>query len=818
MMNILIVEDLPTDAELARREIMKEVGECRFSRVDNKDDYLRSLRESQPDLIVSDYMMPAFDGMTALEIALEKMPDVPFIILTGSMNEETAVDCMKAGAWDYVIKEHVKRLGPAVRNALEQKHLRRSKKKAEKRITHLYQVLNAIRRINQLIVREKDLDELIRKACECFIENPEYFGAWIILFDENNQVARYAQSGLDSHFHRLLDTIQKGKPPLCMQKSSEGRDPIVFPNPEESCPRCPVKGTKSGKSCLAAPLIHDGKRLGVLTVSFSSRIDPFEEEKNMIREVSQDIAYALYNLETAVKRREAEENLAESEVRYRELFDSIRDAILVADTKRNIINCNKAFTTLFGYTLDEIRGKQTHSVYDDMDEFQQMGQEIKQNMDTPGFLYTIQYRKKSGAVFPGETGLFYLKDSENSLKGFIGLIRDISERLEHQKEKKQLEKKLQQAQKMESIGTLAGGIAHDFNNILSAILGYSQLALSDVSSGRDYHGDLKEIHKAGLRASDLVRQILTFSRKSEAQFMPMKAAPIIKEAVKLLKSTIPSYIEVKSSIDNPKLKIMHDPTRLHQIMMNLCINASHAMEENGGVLTIEVKEEVLSETSVKKFSNLQTGDHLKIGVNDTGTGIPADILDSIFDPYFTTKDPKEGTGLGLAVVHGLVKEGKGDIQVRSVPGEGTAFTIYFPAVEEKKTVEEVEEDRPLEGQETILFVDDEPSVAKLGARLLKKYGYEVKAETDSLKALDTIRQESSRFDLVITDMAMPRLTGDMLLEEVIKINPDLPVILATGWTKRMSPEQAIEKGFKAVIKKPFSQVQLAGAVRKILDT
>ena len=759
----------------------------------------------------------------------------------------------------------------------------------------------------------------------------------------------HAEAGLERHLGRLLDEVRKDEPPRCIKEAAAGTDLVLSGNTAYSCPECPLNDIGSGKFCLTAPLIHDSRRFGFLTVLLSGRMNLFEEEKNLIREVSRDIAYALYNLEIETKRcealsalaeserkmstlmanlpgmayrcqnvpertmefvsdgcraltgydpedvalnktvcyadlihkhdrdkirwtvrqsieegqsfeieyrvvtkqgterwvwekgsavsaddtqpvtlegfvwditdrKEAEKAFAESEAQYRDLFDSIRDAILVTDTERHITNCNRAFTNLFGYTLNELRGRKTHSVYDDMNEFEQMGEEIKQKIGSPGFLYTIHYRKKSGEVFPGETGVFYLKDRENNFKGVIGLIRDITERVEHEEEKKQLENKLNQAQKMESIGTLAGGIAHDFNNILSAILGYSQLALSYVSPESDEHNDLQEIHKAGLRASDLIRQILTFSRKSETRFMPVKTAPIIKETVKLLKSTIPSYIEITSSIENPKLKIMHDPTKLHQILMNLCINASHAMEENGGVLTVEVKEEGVSESFVKNFAGLEAGDHLKIRISDTGTGIPAEIIDSIFDPYFTTKDPKEGTGLGLSVVHGLVKEGKGDIQVDSVPGEGTTFTIYFPAVQKEEKA--VKEDRPagsVQGDEAVLFVDDEPSVAKLGARLLGQYGYRVTTETDSLKALERVRQDPFAFDLVITDMTMPNLTGDMLLEKILKINPDLPVILATGYTKRMAPEQAIERGFKDVIKKPFSQTDFAGSVRAILD-
>ncbi|MCF8045201.1 MAG: response regulator [Desulfarculaceae bacterium] len=811
--HILLVEDVPEDRDLLM-EYLEQTGKSfQVQTADSLDQALQISRNHHFDLVLLDLGLPDSTGLDTLRRFRANAVSLPVIVLTDIDDEETGIQAIRIGAQDYLDKGRVNKNGllRSVRHAIERQRLFVT-------LDHTQRLLRAIRKINRLIVKEKDPGELIRKACAYLIEQSGYFGAWIILSDEKEQMQGHAEAGLGEHFNRLLETVQKGELPNCLQQTFTVSDPVLFDQPGQSCPACPLKDLRPDKACLAAPLLHGDKRFGVLTVSFSRQTGPYDEETQLIHEVSRDIAFALEGLEAQEERRKAEKALVESEFRYRELFDGIRDAILVADKDRNIINCNTAFTTLFGYTPDEILGRKTSCVYHDMEEFEKMGEEIRQNIDTPSFLFTIQYRKKSGMAFPGETSVFYLKDSENHVKGMIGLTRDVSERIEHEQEKKQLENKYLQAQKMESLGTLAGGIAHDFNNILSAILGYSQLALNNAAAGEDINNDLKEIHRAGLRASDLVSQILTFSRKSEKKLMPLKAAPVIKEAVKLLQSTIPSYIEIESIVRNPKLKIMQDPTQLHQIVMNLCTNASHAMEKDGGVLTVEATEETITEADADQFSGLQAGEHLKIRVRDTGHGIPNDIRDSIFDPYFTTKDPKEGTGLGLSVVHGLVKESGGDIQVQSDPGRGTTFFIRFPGIPEReKAEEETKADKKPGGDETILFVDDEPSLTRLAARHLTNFGYRVTTETESDKALERIKKNPGDFDLLITDMAMPKLTGDMLLDEVRKINPDLPVILCTGFTKRLTPEQARERGFQGVIDKPFSQTLLAGTVREVLD-
>ena len=365
---------------------------------------------------------------------------------------------------------------------------------------------------------------------------------------------------------------------------------------------------------------------------------------------------------------------------------------------------------------------------------------------------------------------------------------------------------LRQAQKMESLGILAGGIAHDFNNILSAMLGYTKLIMDDVSDNESLQEDLNEIYRAGLRAAELVRQILTFSRRVDWDPHPLNPGIIIKEALRLLRSTLPTTIEIQQNIDKGLKSILADPVQIHQIIMNLCTNAAHAMEPDGGVLTVTFKQK-----------QMDSGDFLELTVGDTGCGMPPELIELIFDPYFTTKKLGEGTGLGLSVVHGIVEECGGKIITQSTPGKGTCFTIYFPCISDPVNEKNNGNKSILPGgSERILLVDDEPPITKLTTRILKGLGYDVTADTDSVKALERFRKKPDSFDLVITDMTMPKLTGETLAVEILKINPQIPVILCSGFTKQMTQEKANQIGIKAFIQKPIEKENLALSIRNVL--
>ena len=369
---------------------------------------------------------------------------------------------------------------------------------------------------------------------------------------------------------------------------------------------------------------------------------------------------------------------------------------------------------------------------------------------------------------------------------------------------------------MESIGTLAGGIAHDFNNILASIIGFTELAMDETEQGSTVHHSLKEIFNAGKRDRDLVKQILTFARQSEKELKPIQVSLIAKEVTKLIRSSIPTTIRIEQNIESDSL-IMGDPSQVHQIFMNLCTNAAQAMDEEGGVLTVGMKEVFLDTEFVRLHNDLKPGNYLQITIADTGTGISEEHIHSIFDPYFTTKGPGEGTGLGLAVVHGIVKAYGGEITVESEPKEGTVFTVYLPTVKTREEVALFSLEELPGGNERILCVDDEQTIVEMDRQTLERLGYNVTIETSGLKAIEIFKQKPNHFDLVITDMTMPDITGDKLAQTLKEIRPNIPVILCTGFNKKIAQKNADELGVEALIIKPASRDDLAKTVRKLLD-
>ena len=401
------------------------------------------------------------------------------------------------------------------------------------------------------------------------------------------------------------------------------------------------------------------------------------------------------------------------------------------------------------------------------------------------------------------------------------LRREISAHQQLDNEKKQLENQLRQAQKMEAIGTLAGGIAHDFNNILAAIMGHTELALMQLEQKAQAQRCLSEVLSASDRAKDLVSQILSFSRHSDSELKPLQVAVIVKEALRLIRSTLPTTISINRMIEDQASIIVGNATQIHQILMNLCTNAAHAMESRGGTLTVALKAVDVSFADLTEnesmTAGLAPGPYVCMTVTDTGHGIPRHLIGRIFDPYFTTKEKDVGTGLGLAVVQGIVQNHGGVIDVSSTEGQGTRFNIYLPRVEsaikdEVKTLQALPR-----GHENVLFVDDDPTLAELGGRLLTTLGYRVVTETAPQRALEMFLHRPEAFDLVITDLIMPGLTGEALAAEILKHSPRTPILVCTGYSERMSEDQLIQIGLKGILYKPIAIHHLAQVIRQVLD-
>ena len=425
-----------------------------------------------------------------------------------------------------------------------------------------------------------------------------------------------------------------------------------------------------------------------------------------------------------------------------------------------------------------------------------------------------RHRDRDGTVFPVEVLINYMKFGAEEFN--VAFVQNISERKLAEEEARRLESALQHAQKMEAIGTLAGGIAHDFNNILSAVIGYAELALGHPELDSETERHLDKIRLAGIRARDLVRQILTFSRRGKEELKPLLMEPLVKEALKLLRSSLPTTIEIVQDISPGEIVVMADPVQIHQIVMNLCTNAAHAMEAKGGRLTISLSYLHLTERDLRLHPELAPGGYLKLSVQDTGVGIPRNILEKIFEPYFTTKEKGKGTGLGLVVVHGIVRNYGGAIYAYSEPGRGSTFNVYIPTVDAKVRPEEMVATYTSSGNEHILMVDDEPMLLDVGKQMLERLGYRVSIFSNSLEARESFRKTPEAFDLVLTDMTMPNMTGDKLATEMMGIRSDIPIILSTGYNANISSERASEIGIKAFIYKPVVEEELARTIRAVL--
>ncbi|MBU4261782.1 MAG: transporter substrate-binding domain-containing protein [Proteobacteria bacterium] len=410
-----------------------------------------------------------------------------------------------------------------------------------------------------------------------------------------------------------------------------------------------------------------------------------------------------------------------------------------------------------------------------------------------------------------------LTDEKGQIKGVLFSGLDITERKRAEVEKARIEVQLRQSLKMEAIGTLAGGIAHDFNNILSAIIGYSEIAIEDLPSDSRVVMNLRKVLKAGFRARDLVKQILAFSRQANIDPVYLRPASIIKEGIKLLRSSIPVTIEIYEDIDPATGVIMADPTQLHQILMNLCTNAFHAMEYKGGRLEISLHEVVLGRETLDNELGVAAGTFAQLTVHDSGTGIDPAIRNNIFDPYFTTKEAGKGTGMGLAIIHGIVKNYGGFISCESELGRGTTFKAFLPVVKQDTPADEEILDGIATGTEEILFVDDEVQIADMAKEILQRLGYAVTLRKSSIEALEAFHNQPEKFDLVITDQTMPGMTGIELSRRMLQIRPDLPIILCTGYSSTVSEAEARFLGIKEFAFKPISIRSLARLIRKVLD-
>ncbi|BBO80518.1 hypothetical protein DSCO28_10840 [Desulfosarcina ovata subsp. sediminis] len=507
-------------------------------------------------------------------------------------------------------------------------------------------------------------------------------------------------------------------------------------------------------------------------------------------------------------RMQAEEAIKENENKFHHLFDFSPQAIALTEVETGqLVDVNNKLCELTHYSREELIGRTTNEM------------EFYSVPDRERFIHALQssgqvnglemkFKAKNGAHLDALMFARFLEISGKAL--ILTIFNDISDR-------KRLEDDLRRAQRLESIGTLAGGVAHDFNNLLFPIIAMAEMLLEDIPKNSVEHGYIKEIYKAGNRASDLVKQILAFSRRSEHKLIPVQIQKILREALKLSRSTIPTSVEIVDEIQDDCAMVLADPTQIHQIAMNLITNAYHAVDKHGGQIMVRLAE-AANDDGDRSAQPIESIRYAVLSVADTGCGIDPSILDKIFEPYFTTKEKGKGTGLGLSVVYGIIKEHGGDIKVHSDVGKGTTIKVFLPLImDSSDLLPDKEAETAQTGTEKILLVDDDEIIAALEKQILERLGYDVNIRTSSVEALEAFRANPNLYDLVITDMTMPNMTGDQLTRQLISIRPGIPIIICTGFSEKINAESARAMGVKGFLMKPVVKMEMARMVRQILD-
>ena len=530
--------------------------------------------------------------------------------------------------------------------------------------------------------------------------------------------------------------------------------------------------------------------------SFS--VDTKTSDRNEIKLLEETMTSMVSNLHVAIVKQK------KSEKKYKTLFEKSHDAIFIVEKKTGkYIDANESALKLTGRSWPELNSLTTNDICPE--ELENRLEEIKESEISHQLGQTVYIKPD------GERRTAILVSIPLNHDMVIGIARDITEEME-------LNERLKQSQKMEAIGTLAGGIAHDFNNILSAILGYSGLVKLDNKKPEKVIQHIDQVEKGAKRAAELVQQILTFSRRTEYQKHHIKLFAVVNETLKLLRSSIPTSIEIIKKL-NSKSNVFVDSTRIHQVVMNLCTNSYHAMRTTGGILTVALTEVDILRSKYLWDKKIIPGEYLKLEVSDTGIGMKKNELEKVFEPYFTTKKPGQGTGLGLALVKAIVDEHDGFLDIYSKPGTGTSFYIYLPRIK-KNTDHTIFETRTMDqyrGNETILIVDDEEPIRESCCAFLKSMGYHVDTCTNGKDGLKKIKKNTEKYDMVVTDLAMPGLTGDKLVEKILKILPELPIILWTGYSDDITETKATELGIRKLLQKPVSNHDLLVLLREIFN-
>lgn len=785
MPKLLLVDDTPTNLLLIQRRIRKHLPECDIMLASSPEEALQIADRDQPDCAILDLYMPRFNGIELARALKARQKGNNFLILivtSGDADAEVRVRALEAGADDFI-----------------------DRSSTEMELVSKVRVMLRIKNAEEgLRIANRRLSQLAGERSTALQETSDRFNA---VFEAGSDLILMFELDAMGNTARVLEANPSACHNLGYQREDLLRTPALALFGREFSLQWPLRIEallRHRQTCFDATLMRKSGR--PVPVTLHARLVETNDTRSIIA-VCQPMP-------------RNEQAATDSGRRYRLVASQTGQLFYEVDVADMAIRVSGAFTQITGRPADDIEqlqgGDWQQLIHpDDRAHVTEVFADAVRNLGKYHMQWRLvhadgsnRYVEDLGVVLPGENG---------RAKLVLGTLQDISPRVEAEEERQRAERLEQHTRKLESLGVLAGGIAHDFNNLLAAIIGLTDMAVQDLPPGTPMHDDLSEVLRAGHRAKELVKQILKFSRQDQEDRRPVFLNQIAREALKLLRATIPPHVEIIDAVDAFSGQTLANAAQMHQIVMNLCANSAHAIGMHPGTIEVRLRDLDVDDRMAATHPQLHPGPYLKMSIFDSGHGMDEGIMTRIFDPFFTTKSIGEGTGMGLAVVHGIVSSHGGAILVDSKPGHGSAFHVFLPRVDSVEIEAESEPKPPALGRERILFVDDEEAVLRFVQAALQPMGYAVTLCESPLTALEILRKAPTDYDLLVTDLMMPKLMGDALADAARALRPDLPVVLFTGFGDFLTPERLREAGICEIVHKPIIARDLAEAVRRALD-
>ncbi|MGD0233055.1 MAG: PAS domain S-box protein [Syntrophorhabdales bacterium] len=692
------------------------------------------------------------------------------------------------------------------------------RKQAEEALEKNLERLDIISSTASQLLASAEPQKIVEALCRRVMEHLDCHAFFNFLVDEERNCLRLnAYAGIPEETAREIHFLDFGVA-VCGCAARDACRIVAENIPTTPDIRTELVRSFGIKAYACHPLFAQGRVIGTLSFGTKSRLTFTDDELSLMKTVADQVATAMERVRLLQAAEERADELGQlvqertaalqlANTYHRSLIETSLDPLVTISPEGMVTDVNTATERVTGYSRDALVGTDFSDYFTDP-ERARAGYRL---VFKDGLVrdYELEIRHRDGHVTPVLYNASVYRDGAGQVVGVFAAARDITEH-------KQMDEQLRQAHKMEAIGTLAGGIAHDFNNILAIIIGNAELAIDEVSEDMGAHHNLEQIFKAGMRGRNLVRQILTFSRKTEHERKPLPLAPLVKETFDLLRASLPTTIGITLNLKTSDDMVLADATQVQQVLMNLCKNAADAMRAAGGSLEVSLSETTFTDDTPLPESDMEPGAYVTLTVSDTGHGMDEAVQKKLFEPFFTTKEKGQGTGMGLAVAYGIVKAHHGAITVSSKPGQGSTFIVYLPQYMSDEKPEQKTHSVTPGGKERILFVDDEEALVELGEYMLQRLGYQVVGKTDSMDALKTFAEHPESFDLVITDQTMPEMTGALLAQKLREIRPDIPVVLCTGFSETISAEEAESIGIQAFVMKPLSKDEAAETIRRVL--